>query len=90
VELSKSSSNYFRGIEYIVVDDLPNKQRGPFLEWISSEEIIKISTRDQVIENCVSYSIYSDWFESEFVLKINTEEKTIVERLTPIKLNPAL
>lgn len=60
----KAKANYYKGIEYIVVSDLPAEQQA-LLEQKNLERI-KILMEGKIVSNCVSYNDYSDWFHNIF------------------------
>jgi hypothetical protein len=60
----KAKAKYYKGIEFIVVSDLPAEQQ-ELLEQKNIERI-KILMEGKIVGNCVSYKDYTDWFHSIF------------------------
>lgn len=85
----KKSSNSFRGIEFVIVDDLPTEQKKSLLNWVNPDDLIKISTSDKLYENCIQYSMYSKWFENIFQAELERTESVSHQKMQPIKLRPA-
>jgi hypothetical protein len=57
----KAKVNLYRGIEYVVVDDLPINQQ-KLLAANPSLERIKILIEGQIKSNCIQYAAYELWF----------------------------
>jgi hypothetical protein len=84
----KAKANYYKGIEYILVSDLPADQQ-TLLEQKNLERF-KILMEGKIISNCISYNAYSDWFHATFkqrpsVTKIHQQEATV--KVHSMKLN---
>jgi len=90
VKYFKYPSNSFRGIEFIVIKDLPSEQKKSILKWIKSDDVITISTEKKLYENCVQYTTYSHWFENVFQVELEkTRGITAEQKVEPLKLRPA-
>lgn len=61
----KAKANLYRGIEYVVEDDLPVNQQ-MLLAANPAVERIKISIDGQIKSNCIQYAAYELWFTSVF------------------------
>lgn len=60
----KANSKIYKGIEYVVVSDLPADQQ-MFLEQRKIEQI-KILMDGKIVSNCISYEAYSNWYHTIF------------------------
>lgn len=58
----KVTSKVYRGIEYIVIDDLPQQQQEKISKSISHDLLIKILIDNKVVSNCLQYKDYEYWF----------------------------
>jgi hypothetical protein len=70
----KAKPNLYRGIQYVVEDDLPSNQQKLLLANPSVERI-KISIEGQIKSNCIQYAAYELWFKA--VYKPEQEKQSI-------------
>jgi hypothetical protein len=61
----KVKANLYRGIEYVVIDDLPVNQQ-KLLAANPAIERIKILVEGQIKSNCIQYAAYELWFTAVF------------------------
>ena len=87
----KVDAKIFKGIEYIVVTDLPITQRERLINTISPDLFIKIMIDGKIIGQCLQYKDYSSWYERAAHLQVQAAvaEAKSSERLE-IKGNLAL
>jgi hypothetical protein len=60
-----AKAKYFRGIEFISVNELPADQQ-LLLQHSNQPERIKILMDGKIFSNCIQYNEYSDWFTTVF------------------------
>ena len=72
--MKKLNSTIYRGIEYIRLGSLPDKQRNQFLNWLDVSNIITIQVNGTFQSDCVQYSEYSYWFEQVFMSDKDNEQ----------------
>ncbi|MBX2964861.1 MAG: hypothetical protein KF845_01860 [Cyclobacteriaceae bacterium] len=59
-------SNFYRGIEFVCVADLPEEQQILLQSSPNYPERINILFEGEIKRNCIQYSTYSEWYESVF------------------------
>ncbi len=69
----KPEPKVYKGINYIRISDLPNKQKAVYAEDQEKMELIKINTGDQVFHDCIPYSVYDNWYRSIYLQAENEE-----------------
>jgi len=62
----KEKRKTFKGIEYVVFDELPCEQQSILLLTFSRSQFINILVDGKVIRNCIAYCSYSDWYEEVY------------------------
>lgn len=67
----KAKANLYRGIEYVVIDELPVLQQ-KLIAKNNGIERIKIMVDGHIKSNCVQYAPYELWFSS--VYKVEKEK----------------
>lgn len=60
-----AKAKYYRGIEFICVNELPENQQ-LLLQHANEPERIKILVEGKIVSNCIQYKDYSDWFTTVF------------------------
>ena len=68
--MEKVALSKYKGIEYIRISELPKDQSGQIVEWLSKGQVIKILTKEQLMEDCVQYADYSYWFDHVFTPEV--------------------
>ncbi len=58
----KVDSKIFKGIEYILVSELPQAQREELTHSINRELYIKLLIDGKIISGCLQYKDYSKWY----------------------------
>jgi hypothetical protein len=66
LKIMKVSSRIYKGIEYILLTDLPQDQREKIVEFLREDSLIKILVESKVCSNCVQYREYEAWFDNVF------------------------
>lgn len=62
--MMKLAPKVYRGIEYVVLGDLPEDQQG-LLRIAEDIEFIKILFPDgRIIENCIPFRSYTTWYDN--------------------------
>jgi hypothetical protein len=77
----KADRKNYRGIEYILVDELPQTQREKLLQTLGHDRFIKIMMDGQIISRCIQYKDYNYWFENTYA--------TTPDRVTETRLQEA-
>lgn len=62
----KVSSKIYKGIEYVLLEELPKDQKEKISESLSSENFIKILIGEKILVNCIQYKDYEFWFDSTY------------------------
>ena len=62
----KAKAKFYKGIEYIVVGELPFDQQTLLAQRHSTPERIKIMVEGKIVNNCINYQDYSHWFHATF------------------------
>lgn len=87
----KLAPKVYKGINYIRITDLPDKQKAVYAEDQKKMELIKINTGNQVFHDCILYSVYDYWYCSIYLSK--NEEVLIINEFQLVserKNNPYL
>jgi len=63
----KVSSQVFKGIEFVQLNQLPEEQRSRLVETLNKNVVIKILKDGKIISNCLQYKDYEIWYENVFV-----------------------
>lgn len=61
----KADVKLFKGIEYVVVSELPQLQQAMILDTISHDLFIKIMIDGKIISQCLQYKDYSKWYDQK-------------------------
>jgi hypothetical protein len=61
----KADVKIFKGIEYIVVSELPQVQQTMLLDTINHDLFIKIMIDGKIISQCLQYKDYSKWYDQK-------------------------
>ncbi|MCC5920648.1 MAG: hypothetical protein LAT68_11060 [Cyclobacteriaceae bacterium] len=62
----KAKALISEGMPYLRVSDLPPIQYGRFFDWTSEADLISVSVKKTLINDCVPYEEYEYWFENIF------------------------
>lgn len=71
----KADRKIYKGIEYVLVTDLPQTQREQLLKTLSRDQLIKILIDGVVVSQCLQYKDYSLWFDNVF----KAQQQTVVK-----------
>ena len=63
----------YKGINYIRISELPEKQKMFYAEDNHKMELIKINTGNQVYHDCILYNVYDSWYSSIYLHTENEE-----------------
>lgn len=61
----QAKSEFYKGIEFIRITNLPADQKEIFLKNLSPDKVIKILKDDILINDCILYSDYVTWFKTQ-------------------------
>lgn len=61
----KADVKIFKGIEYVVVNELPQVQQTMLLDTINHDLFIKIMIDGKIISQCLQYKDYSKWYDQK-------------------------
>ena len=75
----KVKASLYRGIEYVVEDDLPVNQQ-KLLAANPSIERIKILIEGQIKSNCIQFDAYELWFTAVYKPEQEKQSKSVVEK----------
>ncbi len=78
------AAKIYKGIEFILIGDLPTIEQSAIREWLTLETIIKIHTEKELLRDCVQYKDYKLWFETVFISE-EQEVKAASKKINPIK-----
>lgn len=85
----KVDSKTFKGIEYVLVSELPQAQREILGQTINPELYIKLLIDGKIISGCLQYKDYSKWYLDHFQTQIAAREQAVIPAVE-IKPNLAL
>jgi hypothetical protein len=79
----KAEAKIFKGIEYIVVSDLPQVQQQHLIDTINHNLFIKIMIDGKIVGRCLQYKDYLTWYEqsSKLVTQNLAAEVKTTERV---------
>jgi hypothetical protein len=84
----QTKSEFYKGIEFIRIANLPADQKEIFLKNFSQDKVIKILKDDLLIPDCILYSDYDAWFQAQYptsIIKSGAKPLTQVRDLSLIK-----
>ncbi|HEY0741466.1 MAG TPA: hypothetical protein VGD40_08390 [Chryseosolibacter sp.] len=62
----KADRKIYKGIEYVLVTELPKTQREQLFKTLTRDQLIKILIDGVVVPQCLQYKDYSLWFDNVF------------------------
>lgn len=62
----KVDRKIYKGIEYVVLGELPQVQQEHLVKTLPSEFFIKILIDGSIVSRCIQYRDYSTWFDQVF------------------------
>jgi hypothetical protein len=80
----KVACEQYKGITYIRIAALPEKQKQQFWVSFDQEKIIKILKDDTLLNDCVLFSDYTEWLKSVFKEEVSmpvTESINVVRQV---------
>lgn len=83
----KADVKIFKGIEYVVVSELPQAQQENLIHTINHDLFIKIMIDGKIINQCLQYKDYSNWYEKNKSIQTATSAEVTDER---VQVNPNL
>jgi hypothetical protein len=75
----KVERKIYKGIEYVLVAELPLMQRDQLLQTLSKDHFIKILIDGTIVSQCVQYKEYSLWFDNVFIAKAQPVKEIATE-----------
>ncbi len=74
----KVERKIYKGIEYVLVTELPQTQREHLLQTLTQDQMIKILIDGSVVSDCLQYKDYSLWFDNVY----KTRQSTVKEKVS--------
>lgn len=62
--MNKAEEQIFRGIHYIRLEQLESDQKELFLQWLPTDQVIKIQIDQRIYPDCVQFHHYEHWFDN--------------------------
>lgn len=78
----KVDAKIFKGIEYVQISELPQKQRELLLQTVDPELLIKLLVDGKIISGCIQYKDYLSWYDTQFVTSVSTSGNAAVPSRT--------
>jgi len=75
----KALSQDFKGITYVRISSLPEKQRAGIAQTFNSNLIIKILKEGEVLSDCLQYNDYLAWYENIYHAKPSRQSTVKLE-----------
>lgn len=75
----KVERKLYKGIEFVVLTELPVVQREHLLKTLSPDQFIKILIDGAVVSNCLQYKDYSNWFDNVFRTRPQVVKEVVSE-----------
>jgi hypothetical protein len=88
----KAKARFFKGIEFIQVNELPEEQQILLKSSPNTPERIKILIDGKVLDNCILYKEYANWHHTIYLQSVAHTDKPILEQEVspvPVTLNKA-
>ena len=85
----KADVKIFKGIEYVIVGELPQLQQAMLLDTINHDLFIKIMIDGKIISQCLQYRDYSNWYEKNKTIESVASTEVATERV-PVEATLAL
>ena len=78
----KVERKIFKGIEYVLLADLPQLQRETLLQTLSQDQFIKILIDGTIVSHCLQYKDYSFWFDNIFKSKTHSSVEVVKQTVS--------
>jgi hypothetical protein len=78
----KVERKIYKGIEYVLVAELPLLQREQLLQTLSKDHFIKILIDGAIVSQCLQYKEYSLWFDNVFASKAQSVKEIVTEKVS--------
>lgn len=78
----KVDCKIYKGIEYVVLNELPQLQQEKIIETIKPEIFIKILIEGKIVAQCLQYKDYSYWFDNVFKATKPAAVKSVEENIS--------
>ncbi|HEY0651558.1 MAG TPA: hypothetical protein VGD65_00475 [Chryseosolibacter sp.] len=78
----KVERKIYKGIEYVLVAELPQMQREQLLQTLSPDHFIKILIEGAVVSQCLQYKDYSLWFDNVYAAKLQPVKEKVTDVVT--------
>ena len=80
----KAERKIFKGIEFVLFDELPQEQQAKFMQTLSHDVFIKIMMDGRVVAKCIQYHHYNNWFEKVYraTATVTVMQKSVSEQIT--------
>lgn len=77
-EVMQAKSEFYKGIEFIRIINLPIDQKEIILASLNPDKVIKILKDDVLLSDCILYPDYLDWFKAYHQAPLITNGKKTV------------
>jgi hypothetical protein len=77
----KAERKNFKGIEYVLVSELPVAQREMLLQTLPKDHFIKILIDGTIVSQCIQYKDYSNWFDTNFAPMLQPVKEKVTEKV---------
>ncbi len=62
--MHKSNPQYFDGLKFVRISDLPAEQSEKLSSWIARSDLLKLSIDGVAINDCIDYRDYNYWYDN--------------------------
>ena len=78
----KVERKIYKGIEYVLVAQLPQTQREQLMQTLSQDQLIKILIEGTIVSQCLQYKDYSFWFDNIYNSTRQPVKETVSEQVS--------
>jgi hypothetical protein len=86
----KVERKIYKGIEYVLLTELPQSQREHLSQTLSQDQMIKILIDGSIVSDCIQYKDYSFWFDNIFKAKQQPVKEIVTQTVDISSANLAL
>lgn len=65
----------YKGIEYVLLEELPEEQQVRIRESLNHELFVKILVHGKLYQHCILYKDYSFWFKSVYKVNLSAQQE---------------
>jgi hypothetical protein len=85
----KADRKNYKGIEYVLFEELPQTQREKLLQTLGQDVFIKIMVDGKIVSQCVQYKDYSRWFDNIYKAKTTQAKESHINESVELTANLA-